>query len=49
MFTPSKANKPAPLLKEIEPRGKGMPPQPPTAKERSGGSTNGLLAEIKPK
>jgi hypothetical protein len=48
MFKPSTANKPAPLLQEIQPRGKGIPSNPPTAKERSGGSTNGVLAEIKP-
>lgn len=49
MFSPSTKNKPAPLLQEIQPRGKGIPEGPPQAREKTGGSESGnLLAEIKP-
>ncbi len=46
----STANPEPPMLKESEPRGKGMPPEPAQASEKTGGSTaDQMLAEAKPK
>ena len=49
MLKKSTVNPPAPLLAEKSPRGKGIPGNPPTAREKTGGSTAAVLrTEIKP-